>query len=220
MPKVLSDAEIVDFRERLCDEAERMFAENRPEEVTMRRLAAALGVSPMTPYRYFDDKDAILAAVRARAFNNFADALQESFKAGASPMRGRKLADAYATFALEHPQAYKLMFDVSQPTGKTYPDLVQAWARAYELLVGPITDDSQTWSFDNPGMIASMFWAAMHGAVMLAFAGNLRRDLEPAKLVALMLDALTFGITTNPDHFGLKLDRPPSAVARPTVASS
>ena len=46
--------------------AERLFAEHGVEAVTMRQLAAALGVSPMTPYRYFKDKDAILAAVRAR----------------------------------------------------------------------------------------------------------------------------------------------------------
>ena len=42
----------------------------------MRQLAAELGVSPMTPYRYFADKDAILAAVRARAFNRHAEALE------------------------------------------------------------------------------------------------------------------------------------------------
>ena len=44
----------------------------------MRELASALGVSPMTPYRYFRDKDDILAAVRARAFDRFAAALGNS----------------------------------------------------------------------------------------------------------------------------------------------
>ena len=42
----------------------------------MRQLAAELGVSPMTPYRYFEDKDDILAAVRANGFNRFAEALE------------------------------------------------------------------------------------------------------------------------------------------------
>ncbi len=41
----------------------------------MRQLAAELGCSPMTPYRYFKDKDEILAAVRAAAFDRFSEAL-------------------------------------------------------------------------------------------------------------------------------------------------
>ena len=50
----------------------------------MRQLAAELGVSPMTPYRYFEDKDAILAAVRTRAFDRFAEALELAFAGGAN----------------------------------------------------------------------------------------------------------------------------------------
>ena len=65
MPRVLSQADVADFRDRLCEAAERLFAEHGPEAVTMRQLAAELGVSPMTPYRYFRDKDDILEIGRA-----------------------------------------------------------------------------------------------------------------------------------------------------------
>ena len=75
MPRVLSDEAVGEFREKLVDAAERLFGQHGLEAVTMRQLAAELGVSPMTPYRYFADKDAILAAVRARAFNRHAAAL-------------------------------------------------------------------------------------------------------------------------------------------------
>ncbi|MDI1364126.1 MAG: helix-turn-helix domain containing protein, partial [bacterium] len=68
MPRVLSSEDVEDFRRRLCAAAETLFAEHGPDAVTMRQLATAMGVSPMTPYRYFKDKDAILAAVRAEAF--------------------------------------------------------------------------------------------------------------------------------------------------------
>ena len=78
MPRVLSEADVAEFRERLCAVAERLFAEKGPEAVTMRQLTAELGVSPMTPYRYFEDKDEILATVRANGFNRFSEVLEQA----------------------------------------------------------------------------------------------------------------------------------------------
>ncbi|MDB5447081.1 MAG: transcriptional regulator, TetR family, partial [Phenylobacterium sp.] len=51
MPRILTDTDVADFRERLCAAAERLFAAKGLDGVTMRQLAAELGVSPMTPYR-------------------------------------------------------------------------------------------------------------------------------------------------------------------------
>src|SRR5271154_1319260 len=96
MPKILSTTHIEAFRERLCDVAEGLFASHGPDGVTMRELAAALGVSQMTSYRYFKDKDAILAAVRTRAFNRFAAAMESaernSTQAGKVRSSGRQPA--------------------------------------------------------------------------------------------------------------------------------
>src|ERR1700756_5228072 len=91
MPRVLSETDVTDFRDRLCEVAERLFAEKGPDAVTMRQLATELGVSPMTPYRYFQDKEDILAAVRANGFNRFAEAL-ETGRAASSEARGRGAA--------------------------------------------------------------------------------------------------------------------------------
>ncbi|QJX03351.1 TetR/AcrR family transcriptional regulator [Alcanivorax sp. IO_7] len=58
----------------------------------MRQIAAEMGVSPMTPYRYFRDKDEILALVRAAAFNQFAENLERAVRAAGTPAprRGRR----------------------------------------------------------------------------------------------------------------------------------
>src|SRR5215469_938635 len=112
MPRVLSETDVADFRERLCEAAERLFAEKGPDAVTMRQLAAELGVSPMTPYRYFQDKEDILAAVRTNGFNRFADALEGAFASpGDVRAKSSAVGEAYMNFAFEHPQTYKLMFD-------------------------------------------------------------------------------------------------------------
>src|SRR3954471_12614144 len=108
MPRVLSETDVADFRERLCEAAERLFAERGPDAVTMRQLAAELGVSPMTPYRYFHDKDDILAAVRTNGFNRFAQALETARAGGKSARaKGAAVGEAYLAFAFRHPHTYK-----------------------------------------------------------------------------------------------------------------
>src|ERR1700733_7335621 len=129
MPKTLSRADIDDFRARLCDVAEKLFAAHGPEAVTMRELADGLHVSSMTPYRYFKDKDAILAAVRTRAFNRFAAAMESERMRSAPQNAKARPANAYLDFALAHPAAYRMMFDISQPTFAAYPELVAAMGR-------------------------------------------------------------------------------------------
>lgn len=175
MPRILSDTDVADFRERLCAAAEKLFAERGPDAVTMRQLAAELGVSPMTPYRYFDDKDDILAAIRTNGFTRFADAL-EIARNGAEGARakGRAVGDAYVTFALEHPHAYKLMFDLNQPDIEKYPDLVAAGHRARETMTGYVHDAFNEGIMSGDAHeIGMMFWAAVHGAVVLELAGIL-----------------------------------------------
>ena len=60
MARGLTDTDVANFRERLCETAARLFVERGPGSFNMRELASRLGVSAMTPYRYFKDKTEIL----------------------------------------------------------------------------------------------------------------------------------------------------------------
>ena len=194
MPKVLSPTEIADFRDRLCDAAERMFAEQGADAVTIRQLAAAVGVSPMTPYRYFVDKDAILAAVRARAFDRHAALLEAAYAEASPETRAGAIADAYVRFALEHPEAYKLMFSINQPNEADYPELVRAGERSRRTMMLQLSDEIAAGRIDgDPVLVAHVYWAALHGPLMLHFAGMLPRGLDARTLVFNLLAALDRG---------------------------
>ena len=175
MPRVLSESDVADFRERLCEAAERLFAERGPDAVTMRQLAAELGVSPMTPYRYFADKEDILAAVRTNGFNRFALALEEAYaNAVGARAKGAAVGEAYLNFAFEHPQTYKAMFDLNQPHEQNYPELVAAGLRARATMtqyVHNLVADGVL--AGDPEEIGRMFWAAAHGAVVLELSGKI-----------------------------------------------
>jgi AcrR family transcriptional regulator len=195
MPRVLSESDVADFRERLCEAAVRLFAEKGPEAVTMRQLAAELGVSPMTPYRYFKDKDDILAAVRTSGFDRFAEALEAAYARPASARaRGAAVGEAYVNFAFEHPQTYKLMFDLNQPNEAEYPELMRAAARARGSMsqyVRGLVDEGVLQG--DPEDIGAMFWAASHGAVSLVLVGKLPAD-RARTLIASMNSAISRGL--------------------------
>lgn len=190
MPKVLTSGDIEAFRDRLCDVAEEKFAAHGADGVTLRELADALGVSPMTPYRYFKDKDAILAAVRARAFNRFAEAM-EAAETKRSVRKAAFTGVLYVDWAMQNPAAYRLMFDTQQPTASAYPDLVAAMTRARGTMTavwkhlkseGGFTGDIET--------AGHLMWAAQHGVVMLQLAGLLKPSQDARKLAKRMIEAI------------------------------
>ena len=186
---------MAEFRERLCDAATRLFAERGREGFSMRELATALGVSPMTPYRYFRDKDDILAAVRTRAFDRFADVLERGFaKPGNATERATAAGDAYMKFAFGERQAYRMMFDLSQPDEEHYPDLVRATARARATMTqhvpGLIAEGLLEGDADEIGHV---FWAAIHGAVVLQLAGKLTPEFDFERLRDAVMRALIEG---------------------------
>ena len=175
MPRVLSDTDVSDFRERLCAKAAQLFVEKGIHGVTIRELASALGVSAMTPYRYFRDKDDILAAVRARAFDRFAEALENAYAQGSnSAEHSHAVGLAYVQFALEESASYRLMFDLSQPSEGQYPDLVRAAERARATMTSHVRQlVADKVLVGDPELIGTVFWVALHGAVTLQLAGKL-----------------------------------------------
>ncbi|NPT33463.1 TetR/AcrR family transcriptional regulator [Paraburkholderia xenovorans] len=172
MPKTLSPDDIRQFREAMRRVAENAFATRGAEGVTMRELARELGCSAMTPYRYFRDKDEILAMVRAAAFNRFAARLEAAAQT-ATETDHSVVSEAYVAFALDEPHAYRLMFDLTQ-RDSVYPELAAASQRAwrmlgahFERLVGAGILEG------DPRLIGYAYWASLHGFTMLALADQL-----------------------------------------------
>ena len=180
MPRVLTEIDISGFRERLCDRATKLFVERGAENFNMRLLASEMGVSAMTPYRYFRDKDEILSLIRARAFARLADRLEQALAApGTLPERSAAVMRAYVQFAREEQACYRLIFDFAAPNSAAAPELADAEARARAAMtshVGMMVD--QGYYQGDPELIGQVFWASLHGVVMLQLAGKLGGDFD------------------------------------------
>ncbi|HWA21869.1 MAG TPA: TetR/AcrR family transcriptional regulator [Caulobacterales bacterium] len=171
----------MEFRQRLCNAAARLFIERGPDAVTMRNLAQELGCSAMTPYRYFKDKDAILAAVRARGFDEFAEALEQAGASAEDAMaRAYVVCGAYLRFATERPHVYRMMFDAPfLGADDIDPDLVRAGERAREQMKAYVRGLVSAGVVDgDPTLIGNLLWAGVHGVVMLSLCGMLSRHLS------------------------------------------
>jgi AcrR family transcriptional regulator len=183
VPRSLSAEQVEEFRARLCAVAQHRFATEGRDAVSMRQLADALGCSPMTPYRYFHNKDEILAAVRTAAFDRFAEALEQAAAQAGGDLRaaGQAVGEAYVRFALGDPDGYRLMFDLTQPHPDRYPELVRASTRARRTMSASLERLVRAGVFHgDPELLGFAFWAGMHGLVMLHLAGKLpaERDFE------------------------------------------
>jgi len=175
MPRAsLSEHEVDRFRDRAVAIATELFAERGVSAVSMRQIASALGVSPMTPYRYFENKDELFAAVRTQAFRRFADRQEHAFNEAEPRTRLPALAAAYIGFAKDEPDAYKVMFELEQVATDPYPDLEHEQRRAFSLLLDAATEAKDAGRYDgDPRTTAHLLWAQIHGLVSLHLAGKL-----------------------------------------------
>src|SRR3546814_12044359 len=93
-----------------------LFAEGGYEFTTTRRIAGRVGVSQTALYTHFPDKDAILMAVCARAFDDLEARLVAAEEA--APARDRvfeALLRAYLDFAFSVPVDYAITFMAPRP---------------------------------------------------------------------------------------------------------
>src|ERR1700722_10488902 len=131
MPAPLTEDQIAEVRERIVVVAERQAVERGLERVSMHSIAQALGWSATALYRYFENKEAILAAARTAALDRLSDRLETAMRGpGDIWARSRAVGNAYVDFAFKYPDAYRLVFALSQPDSEVYPELKAALTRS------------------------------------------------------------------------------------------
>lgn len=180
MPRELSGEDVEAVRAKIGAAATALYASKGAGAITIRDIARKLGRSPMGLYRYFADREEILAFVRADAFNRFADALEQAFATGGDAFaRARAVGRAYIDFALQNPNAYRLMFDLSPPDEAKHRELRRAGERAGETITRHVRDLAAAGIVHgDPRQIGHALWAASHGVIVLYLAGRLPRGMD------------------------------------------
>jgi len=196
VPRTLSEDDIAEFREQLCAAASRLFAQRGTDGVTMRALAEVMGISPMKPYHYFRDKEAILAAAMERAFNRFATAIEKAdAKETSARERSAARRKAYVDFALAEPDCYRVMFELPHPDVTKYPGLQAAMERARVVNrrgVDALIDDGLVQG--DPALLGNVFWCAIHGPVSAYISEKLDSRQQLDAIIDITANCLLQGL--------------------------
>lgn len=189
---MLSDEQVSAFRARAVEVAMELFVEDGYEGFSLRSLARAMGCSHTTPYRYFEGKEAIFAAVRAEGFRRFAAALRARLGGSRDPAkRLRKLAEGYYAFAVAEPAAFRVIFEMGQPEAEAYPFVREAMSDAWGVLVGTVAEGIEAGVIaGEPEVVAHTMWSGIHGVATLQLAGKLLMGRSGNRVLGAMVDAM------------------------------
>ncbi|MBP3125959.1 TetR/AcrR family transcriptional regulator [Thalassospira sp. ER-Se-21-Dark] len=194
-----------DVRNVLLQQAENILIEEGPAGLSLRRLARLTGVSEAAPYRHFDGKDGILAAVAIAAFERFAEQLESAAESHPDhEERIMALGAAYVQFAVENPQHFRLIFGRERPPLDQYPELRDAADNAFDVLQRAVTSVdrkaemtlAEAASAYNRALAA---WSRAHGIAMLVIDGMIvppaDQDLS-SFVLGLLAEDLTMPVNT------------------------
>ena len=164
------------LREALIEAALRLIREKGPAGFTIAEAARAAGVSPAAPYRHFRDRDALMADVAKRGFEEFTAVLSKAWDQGRPTPRAalHRLSVAYLAFAREQTATYTAMFESGLCIG-AYPPLAAASDAAFAVLRGACEAVIATLpAHQRPPalMMALHVWSLSHGIASLFGRGD------------------------------------------------
>jgi AcrR family transcriptional regulator len=163
------------LREVLLASAVQLIAEAGPSGFTLREVARRAGVSHNAPYRHFQDRDALLAAVAAQGYLELNNAMIEAADQASDPLNRLKRAGlAYVAFALRRAEHFTVMFETDL-SKESYPEAEAASGLAFSTLVGLVegAQSSRQMMAGDSLQLAFLAWSMVHGIAKLAITGRL-----------------------------------------------
>jgi len=146
------------------------------EAVSMRRVANAVGITPMAIYHHFPGREALLNYITDREFAKLLEYVQ------AQPLRGNAEAKLisgmrfYVDYALVRPRVFDYVFSRPRPGARRFPKDFRA-RRSPTL--NPVADAIAAamkqgyLKKDDFWEVAFALWAHVHGYVMLYRSGRI-----------------------------------------------
>ena len=188
-----------DLKNALIQAGIEVLAKEGVSGLSLRKVASRAGVSHSAPYSHFKDKQSLIAAITTESFRQLYEELREAIAPFSSDPKKQLTAGAlaYAQFALEHTDMFKIMFSGVLEKEKDYPAYVEATRQTFGQVVQVIQacQDAGVLRPAPPEVMAVSVWGQVHGIVSLALEGQISHTVldrhSVRELVSLAVDQFT-----------------------------
>ena len=146
-----------------------LLAADGPGALTVRRIAAAAGVSTMNVYSRFGGKDGVVEQLFVEGFRRLGDRMSAASPTDDALADVRTCGVGYRQFALDNPTLYSVMFDRVVPDFQPTIEAQLLASSTLEGLAGRLERAMNAGALRHadPMHTAALVWATMHGVVSL-----------------------------------------------------
>ncbi|MEM6302198.1 MAG: TetR/AcrR family transcriptional regulator [Pseudomonadota bacterium] len=188
------------LREALLEQAVSALELMPAEQLSLRAIARSLGVSQTAPYRHFNGKEALFAAIATRGYRTLLASL-EAARRTAGPDAIAQLhavARAYVDFAAQQKQLFKLMFGPLVQPSETYPELREVSRETLSLVQSIMRDGVEQGVIQDGDLInlSNSAWGGIHGLATLTIDAPelFRRHIDLMRQIDLSLEIFIRGV--------------------------
>ena len=162
--------------QRISAAARQLLDQEGAEGVTMRRVATAIGMTPMALYRHYPNRDGLLNTVADAGFVELATKLADLRLTGRIDRQLLRILDVFLDHAFDNPRLFELMFLTKREGARQYPeDFRMRRSPTANVSADVIARAMETGYFrkDDVWEIVFETGALMQGLIMLYLGGRM-----------------------------------------------
>ena len=162
-------------RELLENALDLLSASGNPDDVSIRAIARATGVSATAAYRHFVDRDDLVFCAVGLAFEDFQQRMAHEVAGASTPFEALRAAGAaYRKYAADQPGRYRVLFSnpmaCPETTTATEDEILSgtsAFSTLVELVAACLDAGAPAGSDADPEYLSFQLWSWIHGIVDL-----------------------------------------------------
>lgn len=165
--------------DKILRAALKLFERGGAEAVSMRRIAEAVGITPMAIYRHFPNREALLKRLSDDSFQAIA---HEWAAHGTHPdvlERLLALLTPYLDYALANPHLFDHAFSLRRDDARRFPEDFRERQSPTLTVIADAIDEGMRQGVlrkDDAWDVAMTLWAQAHGLIVLYRAGRFSYD--------------------------------------------
>ncbi len=165
--------------EKILRAAHALFDREGADAVSMRRIAEAVGITPMAIYRHFPNRESLLKRISDDSFVTAAEHWERRSRHPDVTKRLLRSMENYLDYALEHPHLFEHAFATRRDDARRFPeDFRERRSPTLNVVADALMEGMREGVLrqDDPWDAAMSLWAHGHGLIALYHAGRFSYD--------------------------------------------